>query len=139
MSKTLSFDFTAVELKESPGVDKKGKPVTWVNFNIEPFVAAIMVEIAKANGYHVPTDGLGWSCRARMKGLGMGAGFVKAAKPVEKPVETGAANKELMAQLEAIKAENKELMAFIRSQMAQSKPSEAPVGTTITRKRKTGT
>lgn len=123
MSKTLTFDFTAVELKESPGVDKKGKPVTWVNFNIEPFVATIMVEIAKANGYHVPTDGLGWSCRAKLKGLGMGAGFVKvkAEGAAEKPSTQGAVDTGLGDRLATIE----KALAMLLTQNATT--SHAPI------------
>lgn len=107
MTKTLTFDFNAVEIRESAGVDKKGKPVTWVNFNIEPFVKLVIVEVAKANGYHVPKDGLGWSCRAR-DFRGMGAGFVKVkaeeapSAKAEKPSTQGAVDTGLGDRLATI-------------------------------------
>jgi len=45
----------------------------WANFNLGPIVGAVITEIAKAKGYHIPAKGLRWSSRAKdYRGLGVG-------------------------------------------------------------------
>jgi hypothetical protein len=134
---SLSFDVSEIELLERQVPDAKGKTSTWVNFNLAPIVAPLIVEIAKANGYYIPTSGLSWSCQKKNY-QGLGAGFVKAAKPQEEgaaPSKGGAGQKALESRLAAMEETNRKLMEMLAT-MAPSAKQEAPVGTTITRRKK---
>ena len=93
MSKVIFTEeqFQAVPTIENPRTDEKtGKPVVWVNFNLKDFIKPIMAEVAKAKGYHVPTDGLAFNIKS-YKG-DVSAGFLKTAAPASETVPETSGN-----------------------------------------------
>lgn len=105
----------------------------WANFNLGPIVGAVITEIAKAKGYHIPAKGLRWSSRAKdYRGLGVGFLVEKpeAKAPsakAEKPSNGGAADPGLGDRLATIE----KALAMLLSQ-----GSHAPSAKQTTKKAK---
>jgi hypothetical protein len=134
MSKiNLSFDASDFEIV----VSETG----WANFNLAPIVATAIVEIAKAKGYHIPEKGLKWSARAKDY-RGLGVGFMVEKKPqaepakAAKPVSGGAAQSALEEKLAKLESALAMLLAQTAGTSHAPDAKPAPVGTTITRKKK---
>jgi hypothetical protein len=117
MSKTFTFNLAEIDLSESETIDEKGKKTQWVNFNLAPIVAPIVVELAKINGFHVSEKGLRWSCQKKRGGL-LSAGFVKEtpAREAPAPASKGADQSALEAKLATLE----KALALLLTQTSQA-------------------